>query len=112
MPDVIQESEGYDRDDPEVRLGRALEHLQITLSVEMQRLRDKRGLTQAQIGERLGVDQSAVSKLENANVKSDIESVLRYFHALDADLVLGVLDDSEFVPVSEAAENWCEDLEG
>jgi transcriptional regulator with XRE-family HTH domain len=72
----------------------------------MQRLRDKRGLTQSEVGERMGVNPSMVSRLENANVKSDLESVLRYFHALDADLVLGVLNDEGFVPVSEAADEF------
>lgn len=101
------DNQGYQPEDPEVALGEALEHLQLTLSIEMRRLRKREGLTQGELGERMGVNQSTVSKLENANVHSDLESLLKYLFALDADLVLSILDGNELIPVSEAAEDWC-----
>jgi transcriptional regulator with XRE-family HTH domain len=99
------EYRGYSPADKNVRLGEALEHLQIMLSIEMKELRDRRGLTQQELGERLGLKQPAISKLENANVNSDVGSLLRYIFAMDADFVLGILDDKKFIPISEAAEN-------
>jgi transcriptional regulator with XRE-family HTH domain len=99
--------QGYQPEDPEVALGEALEHLQLVLSIQMRKLREREGLTQGELGERMGVNQSTVSKLENANVHSDLESLLRYLFALDADLVLGILDSDELIPVSAAAEVWC-----
>lgn len=105
---MAHDNQGYQPDDPEVALGEALEHLQLTLSIEMRRLRKREGLTQGELGERMGVNQSTVSKLENANVHSDLESLLKYVFALGADLVLGIFDGQDFIPVSEAAEEWCE----
>ena len=99
-------------DEEFIRLEEVLEHLRIMLSVEMKDLRSCRGLTQAQLAERLGCNQSWVSKVENAENNTGIESILRYLFALDANLVLGVLDNEQFLPVTEAAEKWWEKLEG
>lgn len=94
-----------------IRLEKGLEHLRIMLSVEMKDLRNRREVTQAQLAERLGCNQSWVSKVESADQNTGIESILRYLFEMEADLVLGILDDQKFLPVTEAAESWWKDRE-
>lgn len=55
-------------DDPEVVLAGKLEYLRVYLTDAMRELRTKAGLTQAQLAEKLGVQQAAVSKLEPASI--------------------------------------------
>ena len=98
-------------DEEFIRLEGALEHLRIMLSVEMKDLRHRRGMTQAQLAKRLDCNQSWVSKVESADQNTGIESILRYLFELDADLILGVLDEQRFLPVTEAAEHWWESIE-
>lgn len=98
-------------DEKFIRLEEALEHLRIMLSVEMKDLRHRRDVTQKELAERLGCNQSWVSKVESADQNTGIENILRYLFELDANLVLGVLDGQRFLPVTEAAENWWESIE-
>ncbi len=77
-------------DDPEVVLAGKLEYLRLYLTDAMRELRTKTGLTQAQLAEKLGVQQAAVSKLESALKNHELESVLNYLHQLDADLLVAV----------------------
>lgn len=91
----------YDVDDPEVRLAEKLEHLRASLSLEMIRLREEESLTQKQMGERLGIGQPQISKLENPDIESSMESIVRYLDALGADLAVGIRTPSEFIQVSD-----------
>lgn len=77
-------------DDPEVILAGKLEYLRLYLTDAMREIRNKAGLTQAQLAEKLGVKQAAVSKLESALKEHELESVLHYLHALGADLLIAV----------------------
>lgn len=91
----------YDVDDPEVRLGEKLEHLRSTLRLEMIRLRKEKSVTQEEMGERMGVGQPQISKLENPDRESSLESIARYLDALGADLAVGIRTSSGFVQVSD-----------
>ena len=87
-------------DDPGVILEGKLEYLRLYLTDAMRELRTKVGLTQAQLAEKLGVQQAAVSKLESALKDREFESVLRYLQALGADLLVAVKSGDEFYQVS------------
>ncbi len=51
-------------------------------------LRKERQMTQQQLGERLGLSQRMVAKLESYPEKASFERVLQAFSALEVDLVL------------------------
>lgn len=88
--------------DPEVILEGKLEYLRLYLTDAMRELRTKAGLTQAQLAEKLGVQQAAVSKLESALKDREFESVLRYLQALGADLLVAVKSGDELYQVSDS----------
>jgi transcriptional regulator with XRE-family HTH domain len=88
-------------DDSEVILAGKLEYLRLYLTDAMRELRSKAGLTQAQLAEKLGVQQAAVSKLESALKDHELESVLKYLHTLGADLLLAVKQGEELYQVSD-----------
>jgi transcriptional regulator with XRE-family HTH domain len=91
-------------DDPEVILAGKLEYLRLYLTDAMRQLRNKAGLTQAQLAEKLGVQQAAVSKLESPLKEHELESVLHYLHRLDADLLVAVKQGEELYQVSDNEE--------
>ncbi|HEY9872990.1 MAG TPA: helix-turn-helix transcriptional regulator [Candidatus Obscuribacterales bacterium] len=88
-------------DEPEVILAGKLEYLRLYLTDAMRELRTKAGLTQAQLAEKLGVQQPAVSKLESALKDRELESVLEYLHTLGADLLMAVKQGEELYQVSD-----------
>ncbi|GAB1544004.1 hypothetical protein NUACC21_66800 [Scytonema sp. NUACC21] len=91
-------------DDPKVVLAGKLEYLRVYLIDAMRELRTKAGLTQAQLAEKLGVQQAAVSKLESALKDHELESVLHYLHILEADLLVAVKRGEDFYQVSDKEE--------
>ncbi|MEH2236963.1 helix-turn-helix domain-containing protein [Nostoc sp.] len=88
-------------DEPEVILAGKLEYLRLYLTDTMREIRNKAGLTQAQLAEKLGVQQAAVSKLESALKEHELESVLHYLHALGADLLVAVKQGDELYQASD-----------
>ena len=91
-------------DDPEVILAGKLEYLRLYLTDAMREIRTKSGLTQAQLAEKLGVQQAAVSKLESSLKEHEIESILHYLHTLEADLLIAVKHDEDLYQVSDNEE--------
>jgi transcriptional regulator with XRE-family HTH domain len=91
-------------DDPEVVLAGKLEYLRLYLTDAMREIRSKAGLTQAQLAEKLGVQQAAVSKLESALKDHELESVVNYLHVLGADLLVAVKQGEEVYQASENEE--------
>ncbi len=87
--------------DPEVILAGKLEYLRLYLTDAMRELRNKAGLTQAQLAEKLGVQQAAVSKLESALKDHELESVLHYLHTLGGDLLVAVKQGNNLYQVSD-----------
>jgi HTH-type transcriptional regulator/antitoxin HipB len=59
-------------------------HTADQLSVHIKSLRKARGLTQAQLGERLGVKQVRVADIERNPGSVSVEQLLSVLHALDA----------------------------
>ncbi|GGA23709.1 helix-turn-helix domain-containing protein [Okeania sp. KiyG1] len=88
-------------DEPEVILAGKLEYLRLYLTDAMRSLREKAGLTQDQLAEKLGVQQAAVSKLESSLKDHKLESVLDYLHKLNADLLVAVKQEDELIQVSD-----------
>ncbi|MBN3893912.1 MAG: helix-turn-helix domain-containing protein [Nostoc sp. NOS(2021)] len=88
-------------DDSEVILAGKLEYLRLYLTDAMREIRNKAGLTQTQLAEKLGVQQAAVSKLESALKEHELESVLHYLHALGADLLVAVKQGDELYQASD-----------
>lgn len=58
------------------------------LSVHIKSLRKARGLTQAALGERIGVKQVRVADIENNPGAVSLDQLLQVLHALDARLLL------------------------
>ena len=87
--------------DPEVIIEGKLEHLRLRLALHMRSLRERAGLTQTEVAQRLGVKQAAVSKLENSTLSHDIESVMRYLHALEAELLVAIKDGEQTHQISD-----------
>lgn len=80
------------------------EAIRLALTGAMRQARKQAGLTQAQVAERLGdgVSQSWVSKLESANYDHQIESVLAYLDALEAELRISILTRQGTIRVNYA----------
>lgn len=91
-------------DDPEVTLAGKLEYLRLYLTDAMREIRKKSELTQAQLAEKLGVQQAAVSKLESPLKEHEVESVLHYLHTLEADLLVAVKHGEDLYQVSDNEE--------
>lgn len=91
-------------DDPEVVLAGKLEYLRLYLTDAMREIRSKAGLTQAQLAEKLGVQQAAVSKLESALKDHELESVVNYLYVLGADLLVAVKHGEEVYQASDNEE--------
>jgi len=72
--------------------------LRIELLGEMiKSLRKERNLTQEQLGELIGVQKSQISKLERNTKNVTIETILKVFRALKANVKFSVeMDESEF----------------
>ena len=88
-------------DEPEVILTGKLEYLRLYLTDAMREIRNKVGLTQAQLAQKLGVKQAAVSKLESALKEHELESVLHYLHTLGADLLVAVKQGDDLYQASD-----------
>jgi ribosome-binding protein aMBF1 (putative translation factor) len=69
------------------RAGRA-----IRLAVEVRELREKRGLSQRELAERLGTTQSAVARLEAGNVSPSLPTLDKVADALGVELVVSFVD--------------------
>jgi ribosome-binding protein aMBF1 (putative translation factor) len=58
------------------------------LAVQVMELREKHGLTQAELAKRSGVDQGDISRIERGSAMPNERTLLRIADALDADLRL------------------------
>lgn len=88
-------------EDPEVILAGRLEHLKQYLTFVMRVLREDRNISQKELAALLGIKETSVSKLENPDKQHDFETVMRYLHALDAELVVGIRTRDGFQQVSD-----------
>jgi transcriptional regulator with XRE-family HTH domain len=83
-PDSPARRSGYER------AGRA-----IRLAMEVRDLREKRGLSQRELAERLGTTQSAVARLEAGNVSPSLPTLDKVAAALGVELIVSFVDLDE-----------------
>lgn len=72
------------------------------LGMHIRRLRKNLGLTQAQLGNRVGLDQKKVSLIENGNQNSRLDTVFRLFSALE----VGIIIQPKIKPVATDKDDW------
>jgi HTH-type transcriptional regulator/antitoxin HipB len=72
------------------------------MGVVLRDIRKQQGLTQAEVGKRVGLDQKKVSLLENGNSNCRIDSLFRLLSALGVGLVFE--PKVELTPVGR--DNW------
>ena len=61
--------------------------------------RKERNLTQEQLGELLGVQKAQISKLENSANSASIDTILKVFQALKAEISFQVKLENNFVKI-------------
>ena len=79
-------------DSPARRRGYERAGRTIRLAMEIHELREKRGLSQRELAERLGTTQSAVARLEAGNVSPSLPTLDKVAAALGVELVVSFVD--------------------
>jgi ribosome-binding protein aMBF1 (putative translation factor) len=82
--DSPERRHGYDR------AGRA-----IRLAFEIRALREKKGLSQRQLAERVGTTQSAIARLEGGRISPSLPTLDRIATALGAEITVTITDTGE-----------------
>jgi transcriptional regulator with XRE-family HTH domain len=77
-----------DRLAPEPAEHREVFEKSCAIAVQLISLREKHGLTQAQLAERCGVDQGDISRIERGSTSPTARTLQRIADALDADVWL------------------------
>lgn len=85
------------KDSPARRRGYERAGRAIRLAMEVRALREKRGLSQRELAERLGTTQSAVARLEAGNVSPSLPTLDKVAEALGVDLIVSFVDIDERV---------------
>jgi HTH-type transcriptional regulator / antitoxin HipB len=62
--------------------------------------RQERNLTQEQLGQLVGVQKSQISKLENSTNSATIDTILKVFKALKADIHFNVTLEKQYVQLA------------
>lgn len=62
--------------------------------------RQERNLTQEQLGQLVGVQKSQISKLENSTNSATIDTILKVFKALKADIHFNVTLENQHIQLS------------
>lgn len=70
--------------------------------MHLRRLRKNQGLTQAQLGNRVGLDQKKVSLIEKGNQNSRLDTVFRLFSALE----VGIIIQPKIEPAATDKDGW------
>ena len=69
----------------------------IRLAFEIRALREKKGLSQRELAERVGTTQSAIARLEAGNVSPSLPTLDKIAAALGAEVSLSILDLDDLV---------------
>jgi HTH-type transcriptional regulator/antitoxin HipB len=72
------------------------------LGLTLRQLRKEKGLTQTQLGSRVGLDQKKVSMVENGNQNSRLDTLFRLLSALE----VGFLIHPKLEPTSTNEDSW------
>ena len=82
-------------DSPARRRGYEKAGRAIRLAFEIRALREKKGLSQRQLAERIGTTQSAIARLEAGNISPSLPTLDKIAHALGAEVSLSIVDLDE-----------------
>jgi predicted transcriptional regulator len=69
----------------------------IRLAFEIRALREKKGLSQRELAERVGTTQSAIARLEAGNVSPSLPTLDKIAAALGAEVSLSIVDLDDLV---------------
>jgi HTH-type transcriptional regulator / antitoxin HipB len=95
MKDKYVGKEGTpEREEFEVKLSMAL------LGRMIKTVRQERNLTQEELGELVGVQKSQISKLESSSNSATIDTILKVFRALKAEINFNVVLDEQKLSIS------------
>jgi DNA-binding XRE family transcriptional regulator len=67
----------------------------IRIAFEIRALREKKGLSQRELAERVGTTQSAIARLEAGNISPSLPTLDKIAHALGAEVSLSIVDLDE-----------------
>jgi DNA-binding XRE family transcriptional regulator len=70
------------------------------VAFEIRALREKKGLSQRELAERVGTTQSAIARLEAGNVSPSLPTLDKIADALGAEVSLRIVDLDELTPAS------------
>jgi ribosome-binding protein aMBF1 (putative translation factor) len=82
-------------DSPARRRGYEKAGRAIRLAFEIRALREKKGLSQRELAERIGTTQSAIARLEAGNISPSLPTLDKIAHALGAEVSLAIVDLDE-----------------
>jgi ribosome-binding protein aMBF1 (putative translation factor) len=82
-------------DSPARRRGYEKAGRAIRLAQEIRALREKKGLSQRELAERVGTTQSAIARLEGGNISPSLPTLDKIAHALGAEVSLSFIDLDE-----------------
>jgi DNA-binding XRE family transcriptional regulator len=83
------------RDSPGRRRGYEKAGRAIRIAFEIRALREKNGLSQRELAERVGTTQSAIARLEAGNVSPSLPTLDKIAAALGAEVSLSIVDMNE-----------------
>lgn len=89
--ELEQEVEAWLLGLPDELFGQAERYIDL-LAMEIHELREKRGLSQRELAERLGTTPSAVARLEAGNVSPSLPTLDKVAEALGVELVVSFVD--------------------
>jgi DNA-binding XRE family transcriptional regulator len=70
------------------------------LGQTIKQVRQERNLTQEQLGEIVGVQKSQISKLESSTNSATIDTIIKVFKALKADINFNVKIEKQFIKLA------------
>lgn len=83
------------RDSPARRRGYEKAGRAIRLAFEIRALREKKGISQRELAERVGTTQSAIARLEAGNISPSLPTLDKIAAALGAEVSLSIIDLEE-----------------
>src|SRR5680860_298088 len=97
--DAVKHLAGVVGDDPEVELLLSQERLRVLLTDAMRQARQLKGLTQADLADRMGISQGRVSRLESVDYDRRLDTVVAHLKAVGADMLLALKVDDTIIQV-------------
>lgn len=101
LDDAVDHLERLVAGDPEVALLLAQERLRVRVRDAMQQARQRTGLTQSELAERMGITQGRVSRLESAHYDIRLDSLVAYLQAVGAELVMALKVEDTLIEVAQ-----------